>query len=224
VAADSLTLRLRRILTSYIEPPLKSLGFRRRGANYFRQLSEIWWLVSVQRSRWNTKEELSFTLNIGIYVPQATAGLYGNQPKHPGIADCILHLRLGYLQHPVDCWWTLCVADAVPAAVDEAVGQEIQELLVNHGLPFLERFHTHRDVLGYFKELSAYDLRILTFPKSAVWIFVNMGVLHWLLGEYDLCCRSLTQALNEVQRGRAYGIQDFVESVFYRLCKEYEQK
>jgi len=216
----SLEKRLRQILKSWIEPYLKTLGFKKRAFVYTKKLDEVWWLIDVQRSRWNTSQKCEFTVNLGVYVPGFYTVLRGEDPKHPTVPDCVFNCRINrVLGIKEDKWWTLYADAPYPDLSDGAIGQELAEAMVGHVIPFLQRFQTRREVLNLLYEITdPKKRRAVSWPLSEVWIYTFIGVLHFMLSEFSLCCESLQRALVEARRCRISGSEEFVQRVYNRLC------
>lgn len=81
--------RLNNILGSSLTPYLKSLGFKKSKNNYTRDLGEMAYIINIQKSRWDDKEEAKFTFNCGIYVPEVFS-IYSNieNISKPQIENC----------------------------------------------------------------------------------------------------------------------------------------
>ena len=62
--------RLKLLIRNTIHPMLKERGFKKRNHHFYRPLEEVGWTFQVQSSKYNTRDFLQFTLNMGIYVPQ----------------------------------------------------------------------------------------------------------------------------------------------------------
>jgi len=213
--------RLKEILRIWVNPCLKPLGFRKCAFTYSRPTDEMWWVVNVQRSMWNTYEQCAFTVNLEVYVPEVSAVAFGREPRHPAIAYCVLHARLGKLVEGRDEWWTIRADDAHPAQVDNTIGQQLASFLNTHGLPFLRRFQSLRDVLNYLKESLTRDSRGVVWPvPDGYWSFAYIGILYWLLDEHELCCEMLRHAVEEARRSRVEGLSEMAQSLYARLCLE----
>lgn len=213
--------RLKGILRAWVDPCLKPLGFRKRAFSYSRPTDEVWWVVNVQRSRWNTHEQCEFTINLGVYVPKVDALAFGRACRHPSIARCTLQTRLGMLPKGIDEWWTIRIDDEHPAQMDSAIGQVLASLLKTHGLPFLQRFQSLRSVLNYLKAPPTRDSRGFVLPVSdGYWSFAYIGILHWLLDERELCCEVMQRAVEEARRSRVEGLTEIAQSLYARLCSE----
>lgn len=49
---------------------LKPLGFKKKENNFYLKLDTIGQIINVQISRWGNKDNISFTINAGIFVPE----------------------------------------------------------------------------------------------------------------------------------------------------------
>ena len=54
-------------LLKALTPFLKSSGYSRRGQNFRTQRGENWGMLFFQKGKWNTKTELEFTVNLGVF-------------------------------------------------------------------------------------------------------------------------------------------------------------
>jgi len=151
--------RLRQILKNWIEPQLKTLGFKKRAYTYTRTLDEVWWLIDIQRSRWNTSQRCEFTVNLGVYVPGFYAILRGEDPKRPTVPDCVFNCRINKAMGiREDKWWTLHADDPAPNLSDSAIGQELTDAIVNRAIPFLQRFQKRHEILHLSSVMTPTDV------------------------------------------------------------------
>jgi hypothetical protein len=214
--------RLRQILKSWVEPHLKTLGFKKRAFTYTRTLDEVWWLIDIQRSRWNTSQRCEFTANLGVYVPGFYAILRGEDPKHPTVPDCVFNCRINRVMGTrEDKWWALYADISDPNLSDGVIGRELAAAIVNSAIPFLQRFQKRRDVLALLYEITEPEKRrVVSWPPSEVWIYTFTGVLHFMLSESSSCCQALQRAVAEARRDRISDLEDFVRGLYNRLCSE----
>lgn len=214
--------RWRRILKDWVEPYLKSQGFTKRSYVYTKRLSEVWWLIDVQRSRWNTTQEYEFTMNLGVYVPGFYTILRGEDPERPTVADCVFNLRPNnLLGEQTDRWWVLRMDDEMPDLVDQAIGRELVGLLQDYGLPFLQRFQEKRAVLSYLYDLTdPKSWNLISWPRSEFWIWVFIGILHLMLEEPEAGCRALRRAVEEAKKSRVGGTVEYAQKLYGRFCSE----
>ena len=214
----TLERRLQQILKEWIDPYLKSLGFMKRSFTYTRPFEELYWLLNIQRSQWNTSSVNEFTLNLGVYVPGVNALLSGNEPKYPAIYHCVFHLRLGELAFGHDHWWVIRSNDSDPLRTDRTIGEEIKTLLEQHAIPFLGRFQTIRDVTVYLEELGKQQKRQVTWPASDFWLYIYLGILYWMMGNQEMCCIMMDKAFEEAKTSRVEGMLDIIQSLYNSLC------
>ena len=107
---------------------LRPLGFKKRGALFVRIANDVSTMVQFQRSTTNTRDRLTFTVNLGIAVG---ALLYpGQELSKMREWDGHLRMRLGeLLPDRADKWWTLDGSQE-PQAVANEVARAIAEIAV----------------------------------------------------------------------------------------------
>lgn len=134
--------RFNRMLAGFITPRLNREGFRRQGTTYIRTLEGLSWLLAVQRSRWNTRTRLEFTLNCGVFIPGVVSTYTGHcMAKSPSIAECSVYERIGLLgADGLDKWWILEESDS--ECREEEIGIELQAMIESLALPFLRGLQT----------------------------------------------------------------------------------
>lgn len=117
--------RLKDIIKTDITPLMKNAGFKRKGRWFIRQGQVYDKYLNVMSSRWNTAEEVSFTLD--AYVMKS-----GGEPtKDMEVAN----KRVGHLKTGKDYWYTL-----TPRVKAEELGQEIENDISEHILPFFDKY------------------------------------------------------------------------------------
>ncbi len=225
--SSSLNDRLASILKQSVDAILNPLGFRKRGVVYRYRLPELWWLVDIQRSRWNTSMQCEFTINFGVYVC-GMAPVYNplrSDPKLPTVADGVVNSRVGWLDSGIrDLWWRLTLEDDAEK-VDFVIIGEINHQLKCYVLPFLHRFQSKWDVVHFLEELLEDGLRHrrVTWPATFSVAFESLGIVYWLIGEREQCCRAIERAKQEVLKTRIDGAIQRVEQLYQRLCVSTEK-
>ena len=105
-------------------------------------------IIEIQSGRWNVGDRVSFTLNLGVFVPLAREAVWGETPK-AGMrsADSVIDIRLGEVMREGrlaagaprgkrrDHWWHY---DATSDF--DLLGRDVTESVINYGLPFLDQF------------------------------------------------------------------------------------
>jgi len=124
------------LITGYLAPGLKELGFTRSGKSFFRPQPN-WSVIEVQKSVKSTSDRLVFTINLGI-ASRRLLSFFSSSAKRPGIAECHWTERIGHLlpEHR-DVWWSIDVGDPV-----EPLGRSVAEAIVSVGIPHLDQLVT----------------------------------------------------------------------------------
>ena len=79
-----------KFIKTYLKPTLKERGFKTSGQTWWKDKGDFFIVINLQNSQWNSKEELSFCLNIGIAL---TSLLADKEKKKVNHFDIIPHLR-----------------------------------------------------------------------------------------------------------------------------------
>lgn len=209
--------QLNNIIKEYLTPMLKPLGFQKCGNIFISQHEELSWIIDIQKSLWNNKDEAQFTLNCGVYVP-GVISTYINQPepKVPTLRHCCISARVGMLSdNKLDKWWKLYRNDDLES-IDRKVGSEILERIQLNVLPFLYRFKSRQEVVSYLKEPPSPNDRNVS-PQNKAQQLAYLGIMYSLLGQYDECITTLTRAEQE-----AIGspVEEYIRHLQMRLNKE----
>ena len=89
------------IIKNCFQTVLKPLGFKKKGNNFYRKLQDLGQIVNVQKSKFNSKEHISFTINTGLFIPEFWLIFYNYQgksvPDYPTEPECAIRQRIGKL-------------------------------------------------------------------------------------------------------------------------------
>ena len=77
-------------IKSYLKPTLKEHGYKTSGQTWWKNMGEFFVVINLQNSQWNSKEELSFCLNIGVAL---TEKLADKEKKKATYFDIVTQLR-----------------------------------------------------------------------------------------------------------------------------------
>ena len=137
------------IIKAHLAPALRGLGFKKKGRNFRRPVSDATQVINVQASMSNVGTEGKFTVNLGLYFPAAAPFVCRYQEvEDPTVLDCPVSKRIGPLMpERQDFWWSVGSAtdlDSLSRAVTISVEQ--------YAVPWLDRF-------SLLKEAAAGDLR-----------------------------------------------------------------
>jgi hypothetical protein len=89
---------------------LKPLGFKKKGNNFYLQKVGFGQHINFQKSPWRTKDDISFTINTGVFLPSFWSTHFDYNvgkpiPEFPSETECILRRRIGQLMNELDTWW-----------------------------------------------------------------------------------------------------------------------
>lgn len=156
------------LISTVIAADLRGRGFRKRRNTFFRRADAGWTLIDFQASQFGTRDEVSFTVNLGVSFVELQQADEGQ----PSLTRAHIRQRIGaVLDRPGDAWWNLH-----PTSNQTAVGDEVKEALDRAAIPWLEQ----RPVLETFSQ-----------PRSNAhfiepWHLSRLGVLAERAGEAGL--------------------------------------
>lgn len=123
------------VIRNGLAQELKRAGYRKGARTWRRHVRDLTQITNVQGSWTNEGSTARFTINLGVYYPEA-ARIHGLFPvkECPNESDCVVSERIGFLM-PIgqDFWWT--------AGADtnlELLGHELAATWSQHASPWLE--------------------------------------------------------------------------------------
>lgn len=143
------TQRFSNVLKEGFSPILKELGFKKKAQNYFRQGKELSHIINIQKDKWNSKEKIKFTINIGIFSDKFWLAEYDYDnvkilPKIPSEATAIIRKRIGDLKYDHDYWYTVEEQRLEWSLIDE-----VKTDLEKYVIPFLDQFLSMQQLIEY---------------------------------------------------------------------------
>lgn len=157
---------------------LKPIGYKKSGFNW--TLAGDWTrIINLQLSRWNSSEDVKFTLNFGVFIPDlhliAERPLRDQPLKEP---DCVIRARYGSLTPSrLDHWWT------VDACTDPAeLIRDVTGAVITYGLP-------------WFASLVAYSSVAAEYEKQRD--FFMAGLAYHLAGKESLATERIKVAIEK---------------------------
>jgi len=140
-------------IQSQLTPFLKDAGFRKRGRTYNRTSTDgLISVINFQMGAFDPpgttyipglRENLygSFTINLGIYIPEVFEVQVGSEVKNFVQNDqCCIRVRLGAIgQERQDIWWLANVSDKLI--------NDLRNRLAMNALPFLQRFESRETII-----------------------------------------------------------------------------
>jgi hypothetical protein len=118
------------MITTTVGAELHAREFRKGRNAFFREIGRGWQLIDFQASQFGTRDEISFTINLGISFGELRTGEKGP----PSLGRAHIRQRIGrLLDANEDFWWNLDRASDF-----DAVATEVNIALVSKGIPWLE--------------------------------------------------------------------------------------
>lgn len=124
----------KRQIEEVFKPQLKLLGFRKRGGTWHRAIGDVIQVVNLQGSQWSTV----FFVNLGIYFTAL------GTEERPTEYRC--HVRTRLSQLVPDIHHLAQLLDLHTKNFDQAGGDELTDLLLRYGIPWLEQCSTREGV------------------------------------------------------------------------------
>lgn len=128
---------------------LKEAGFRKNSNHYFKRNGEIGFCLNFQNDKWNTSDNVRFTINIGLFCDSFWLEHFDFQhtgiiPKFPKEYECAVRFRIGKFSNSqeMDKWWELTSSTNI-----EEVRNEIVQSLKEDVLPFFLAYNTANDIM-----------------------------------------------------------------------------
>lgn len=114
--------RIDSIISTGLAPLLKRAGFKKKARNFTREHADRVEVINVQASKWNSSNEIEFTVNVGVFYPAiaeiSDALKVAGTPKQ---SDCTVRTRIGWLKgENNDHWWKVH-----PASDDSEVAKDL---------------------------------------------------------------------------------------------------
>jgi len=141
----------KQLVNREIASTLKPLGFRKRAHTFGLRGSGVWGVINLQRSRNSTREQIQFTINIGVWSELlASLDLVSSSPCStakgalPSESICHWRQRISQLMppHRQDVWWSI---DS-PKLADSLV-EEVRSAVNDYAVPALRTLRSDQALL-----------------------------------------------------------------------------
>ena len=111
---------------------LKPLGFKRKKNTFYKPYEGFGQIINLQKSIYNSKEHINFTVNIGLFLPEFyKVYMRAEPPSFPSEPDCVVRQRAGWLLGGNDKWW-----DITGETDGAALSEELKRVVFQKILPF----------------------------------------------------------------------------------------
>lgn len=167
-----------RIIKESFQEILKPLGFKKKGNNFYLKIQDLGQIINVQKSTFGTKNDISFTINTGLFIPEYYLAFYNYHDK--GVPDfppepvCLVRKRIGALMKTIDTWYSLT------EITDENILIEEMKLnLHKYILPYFEGLKTKENFL---QQLDSENITIA--PLGKLIVYAELGSFDKAKTEY----------------------------------------
>lgn len=134
-----------KLVSEVIWPGFKKCGYRKAGNN-FRYYDLAGWgkILNIQKSAFGDRNSISFTLNTGLYLPEAERLWMGHASNEKFLeSDCLIRKRISRLKASHDLWYEL----SDPSGFDQ-LGHSVEQDVGSYVLPYLGRVTDIDDILS----------------------------------------------------------------------------
>jgi hypothetical protein len=142
--------KLDEIIKTTINPLFKIAGFKKSGRNYYKDMSGFFLCFNIQSSIYNSQEEIRFTFNTGVFLPESCKIYFGERlPEFPKELYCIRRTRIGHLKGIGDYWYK------IHQDIDlNYLRKEIDTDLKDYVFPYFESLKTLEDIENLHSQIS----------------------------------------------------------------------
>jgi hypothetical protein len=178
------------LVSKVIWPHFKVKGYK-KSANNFRYYDNEGWgkIVNFQKSIYKDKNDISFTINTGLYLAEAEkfhCNLHSNDKFQE--AMCLVRNRAGYLSNAKrDLWFEL------NEQTDTSfLFKTVEGLFIDYIIPYLDKINSKDDILQILIDGHKSD-----YPAAQIQtLYVN--------GYKDLAKQQLQEALRTSKNNNCY--------------------
>jgi hypothetical protein len=138
------------LVSKVIWTHFKPLGYKKRGNNFRYYERDFGKIVNFQKSSFGDKDNIHFTINIGLYLRDFQFYLMGKYSSDKFCeSHCAVRRRIGELITNRDTWFDL------NAEADIAkIYKEVDSAFVKFVLPYLDTINSKEDILRLMKNSS----------------------------------------------------------------------
>ncbi|WP_418360306.1 DUF4304 domain-containing protein [Sphingobacterium detergens] len=165
------------IKESFIEI-LKPLGFKKKANNFYLPLEKIGHIINIQKSYYSTRDDIRFTINVGIFSPEYWLACFNyhnkDVPAYPTEPECMIRERISSLRGLPDSWYNITTMTDV-----EELIAEMKYNISSFILPFFKKLNTEQKLIN---ELEASEILLYTAAKMT--FFAELKLLDKARAEY----------------------------------------
>lgn len=193
-------IKFDRIIKEGFHELLKPMGFKKKANNFYLKLDTVGQIINIQRSSSSDKDNIRFTINTGIFVPEFWVVFYDYRDKgfsdYPTEPECLLRKRIGALKNQQDTWY------------------DINERTDEQQLLFEMRINLTDFILPYFNRLDNAEKILQGLDSGNIIISpIEKLIMYGEFGKFDKAKQEYEQLLNNKKNAH-----------FLMTVKEYGQK
>jgi hypothetical protein len=140
----NLNATLNYLIKNVLWPSFKALGYKKLGNNFRYYDAQGWGkIIQFQKSQYNSATELSFTVNVGLYLPEVEYWLCGREagPKFQE-PFCVVRKRIGPLTGKQSDTWFKLTPDVDTAGLFTRLTNEFSKYIQ----PYLAAINSKNDI------------------------------------------------------------------------------
>ena len=147
MARVELKKKLDEIIKEIISPILKKNGFKKSLRNFYKTITNFGICFNIQSSQSNTSEQIKFTFNISLFIPEIYKIEYeSDPPKFPCEYDGFNRKRSGHLIFNEDYWYEINKNTKI-----EDLKDEIKSQFEKYLIPYINSFKSNDDIINLYK-------------------------------------------------------------------------
>ncbi|MFB7142840.1 DUF4304 domain-containing protein [Gottfriedia sp. NPDC056225] len=141
---------LNELIKETIAPLFKAKGFKKKGKNFAKLFPDFAWTVNIQSSKWNTKNEVEFLFNTGIYCDKVYTTLDGlKSPIFPLELYSMLRLRISDIKNIRENWYKISDKTDI-----EEIKKQVESDIVNVIFPYFEQYQNVEDIINVLETMD----------------------------------------------------------------------
>ncbi|MRX41556.1 DUF4304 domain-containing protein [Flavobacterium sp. LC2016-23] len=146
-------------IKAYLKPTLKAYGYKTSGQTWWKNMGDFFIVINLQNSQWNSKEQLSFCLNIGVALTEKLADKDKKKATYFDLAtqvreDAYLTEERQQVKKSHGGWLGYKITDTTN--LTEFIA-DFKIDLENNILKILDGFKTLSDCVTFYEKFSFWD-------------------------------------------------------------------
>ena len=181
---------------SYFAPFLKELGFRKKSMHFHRQVGDFLWVISIQKSRYNSEDDLSFNVRWGVCLDEYR--LPNVVP--PKVIPAEYGVLGGSLQNFKErcSWYNMKVSDENPKEQDLEHFGRVKEVVQNDLIPFFESLKSVKAIIALLEEKLA-EGKVKADALTGGTCEETLALLYRLIGKKEEGIRYFDKIISEAK-------------------------